>query len=134
MSDPQRTHHEPLHKPPPAPGPSPMPSPNDHVRTIVELLRASGTDLGRRWLAALLVVPDAERAAVVAAVEKRIAATYADAPGTQGEPEKTNEVVVRLPPRQRDGYVEEITKRYEVKPVRDQSARARPKRRTGTED
>ncbi|MEM7623685.1 MAG: hypothetical protein AAF235_10845 [Planctomycetota bacterium] len=39
---------------------------------LIEMLKPAGPDLGRRWLAALLLVPDAERASVVAAVEQQI--------------------------------------------------------------
>lgn len=52
-------------------------SPNDHVRMLVELLRPSGPELARRWLAALMVVPEGERAAVVESVEARIVSMYA---------------------------------------------------------
>lgn len=43
---------------------------------LVELLRPVGSDLGRRWLAALVLVPQGEREAVVAAVEAQIAREY----------------------------------------------------------
>lgn len=61
-----------------SPGPG-APLPNDHVRAIIELLRPATPDLGRRWLAALLLVPEAERAAVVEAVEGRIFEQYVHA-------------------------------------------------------
>ncbi|MEN0020082.1 MAG: hypothetical protein AAF747_04260 [Planctomycetota bacterium] len=50
--------------------------PNDHLRLLTELLRPIGPELARRWLASLALVPEAERAAIVAEVEKRIAETF----------------------------------------------------------
>lgn len=47
---------------------------------IVELLRPGGTDLARRWLAALLVVPADEREGVVEAIETRVVEQYASNP------------------------------------------------------
>lgn len=57
-----------------------MPSPSDHARMIVELLQPCGTDLARRWLAALLVVPKEERESVVQAIETRVVSLYASNP------------------------------------------------------
>jgi hypothetical protein len=57
-----------------------MPSPNDHARMIVELLQPCGMDLARRWLAALLVVPQDERESVVEAIEARVVSLYASDP------------------------------------------------------
>jgi hypothetical protein len=51
--------------------------PNDHVRTIIELLRSTGPDLGRRWLAALTLVDPDEREEMVETIERRIAELYA---------------------------------------------------------
>ncbi len=49
---------------------------------LVELMRAMGPELGRRWLAALTLVPEDEREAVVEAVERQIVEEFgADAPG-----------------------------------------------------
>jgi hypothetical protein len=53
--------------------------PNDHARTLIEFLRAGSPDLTRRWVSALLLVPEHERLAVVQAVEQRIVETYAPA-------------------------------------------------------
>lgn len=106
----------PLLKPQEPPGPpsgrgaSPTPSPNDHVKTLIELLKPGAADLARRWLAALLLVPAAEREEVVKAVEAQIVAEY-----DLGEDAAEREMVVRYPAVQRAGYVEEIVKRYEVK-------------------
>ncbi|MEM0983080.1 MAG: hypothetical protein AAGI17_03915 [Planctomycetota bacterium] len=44
---------------------------------MIELLRPVGPELARRWLATLLLVPEAEREAVVAAVERQMALEYA---------------------------------------------------------
>lgn len=43
-----------------------------------------GPELARRWLAALALVPEGERAAVVEAVERQIAAEYAGEGAGQG--------------------------------------------------
>lgn len=63
---------KPLHQPP---GSDEL-SPNDSLRLLIELLKPAGPELGRRWVAALLLVPEAEREAVVAAVESQITAEY----------------------------------------------------------
>lgn len=47
-------------------------TPADHVRMLADLLQPATPDLARRWLAALLMVPAAERAAIVSAVEAKI--------------------------------------------------------------
>ena len=86
-----------------------MPLANDHVRTLIELLRASGPELGRRWLAALLVIPEAERPGVVRAVERRVAEEFGRR-GAQGEDETLLDVAE--PPVQRDGYVEQVIRTY----------------------
>lgn len=71
---------------------------------LVELLQPAGPDLARRWLAALLTVDRAEREALVAEVERRVAERCgAPAP----------EITVVHPPAQREGYVEEVTVTYE---------------------
>lgn len=49
---------------------------------LTELMRAMGPELGRRWFAALTLVPEDEREAVVAAVEKQIVEEFgSDTPG-----------------------------------------------------
>jgi hypothetical protein len=88
------------------------PSPGDHVRAIVELLRPATPDLARRWLAALLLVPEDERAAVVSEVERSIVAMY-----VREEPrEDARQFSVVYPPQQRAGYVEEVRAHYELPP------------------
>ncbi|USO00305.1 MAG: hypothetical protein H6810_06510 [Phycisphaeraceae bacterium] len=44
---------------------------------LIELLKPAGPELARRWLAALLLVPESEREAVVDAVERQIVGEYA---------------------------------------------------------
>lgn len=69
--------------------------------------------MARRWLAALLLVPAAEREEVVKAVEAKIVKEY-DLPLDAEAAPGAREVVVRYPAVQREGYVEEVVKRYGV--------------------
>lgn len=64
--------------PPSASGRLPTPSPNDHLRLLIELMRPCGTELARRWVAALLLVPPEEREALVREVERRVVEAFAD--------------------------------------------------------
>ncbi len=82
------------------PAGSRTPLPNDHVRAIIELLREGTPDLARRWLAALLLVPPAERAGIVSAVEAQIVREFATSAEDQ---------TVRLvhPPVAGDGFIEQ---------------------------
>lgn len=59
------------------PGESDPLSPSDHLRMLIDLLRPAGPALARRWVAALLLVPEGDRESVVSAVERRIVAEYA---------------------------------------------------------
>lgn len=93
-------------------GSLPALSPNDHARMLVELLRPLGAELGRRWLAALLIVSPEDRASLVAEIERRIVAEYG------GRETDKQEVRVIGPEVQRDGYSERIETVYEVKPTR----------------
>jgi len=93
---------------------------------IVELLRPAGPELGRRWLAALLLVPEAERVAVVEAIEAKLATTYGRPHASSGGERM---IVVRYPPVQREGYVEETERTYAVEP---QKAASKSKRRKAT--
>jgi len=61
---------------PPELGASGELSPNDHLKMLIEMLKPAGPELGRRWLAALLMVPPEERESVVQAVESQIVAEY----------------------------------------------------------
>ena len=47
-------------------------SPNEHLAILIEMMRPTGPELARRWLAALTLVPREERDAVVSAVERQI--------------------------------------------------------------
>jgi hypothetical protein len=57
-----------------------LPTPNDHIRSLVELLKPATPDLARRWLAALLLAPAAEREAIVRSVEVAMARRFPLAP------------------------------------------------------
>ncbi len=88
--------------------------PNDHARTLIEILKGfgpEGSDLIRRWVAALLLVPEGEREQVVAAVETRVAATYRDVSSVSGIEAST--VTLRTGPVQGDGFVEETERVFE---------------------
>lgn len=78
---------------------------------LVELLRPGGSDLSRRWLAALLLVDEADRPALVAEVERRAADAYAK---RRADPRRDDsaEVHVVHPPVQREGYVEQTIATY----------------------
>jgi hypothetical protein len=78
---------------------------------LVELLKPAGPDLARRWLAALLLVDREDRPALVAEIEKRVASVY-----RKDAPADGRQVEVVYPPVQREGYVEQVTTTYEVKP------------------
>ncbi|MBL9032733.1 MAG: hypothetical protein JNM80_13650 [Phycisphaerae bacterium] len=95
------------------------------------MLRVGGTDLGRRWLAVLLMVPEAEREGVVAEAERRARSAYSA--GDQAvspaevaallrpptEPplgEEPIRLLVAHEPVQREGYVERVEVEYKVRP------------------
>lgn len=91
--------------------------PNDHVRLLTELLRPAGVELARRWLAALLVVDEGEREAMVAAVEKRVVELYGigrDYGGgsDSGVASGVGEITVVHSPRQVGGFVERVEVTY----------------------
>ncbi|MBL8761793.1 MAG: hypothetical protein JNL50_10870 [Phycisphaerae bacterium] len=86
---------------------------------LVELLRPATPDLARRWLAALLLVPEHERVGVVAAVERQIIATYdhaqpvhAKSEHAQPDHSKSPDLDVVHPPSPHDGYVEQVVVTY----------------------
>jgi hypothetical protein len=88
--------------------------PNDHARTLIEILKGfgpEGSDLIRRWVAALLLVPEGEREQVVAAVETRVAATYREV--SMGPGVGASTVTLRTAPVQGDGFVEETERVFE---------------------
>jgi len=55
-----------------APDGSQRPSPSDHLKLLIELMKPAGPELARRWVAALMLVPEGEREQVVEAVEAQI--------------------------------------------------------------
>jgi|GEM_PF-1666158 len=66
---------------------SPGLSPADHLRLLTDLLRPGQIELARRWVAALMLVPEDEREAMVEAIEQRIVETYAE-PTPTPEPKR----------------------------------------------
>lgn len=54
--------------------------PDEHLAMLIDLMRPTGPELARRWLAALSMVPRQDRAQVVEAVEKQILAEYPPRP------------------------------------------------------
>lgn len=93
--------------------------PNDHVQTLIELLRPAGPDLARRLVAALLLAPVEEREGIVEAIEARMVELFV-------ESEKpAREIDVLESEAQREGYVEQVFRTYEVE--RDQGAQQEPK-------
>ncbi len=67
----------------PGQGPSGTLSPSDHLKMLVDLLKPIGPEIARRWVAALLLIPEDERLAVIESVEAEIVRQYAsdEAPG-----------------------------------------------------
>jgi hypothetical protein len=94
----------------PAPEPGERLSPADHVHLLTELLRSASPDLARRWLHALLRVPEPEREAMVLALEARVLAEFGPLPGVD-QPAGVS-LWVHYPPEQRTGYVEERIVEY----------------------
>lgn len=96
-------------------------TPDRHVQALIALLRPAGPDLARRWLAALLLVDESEREALVASVEKRISDLYAN----DAETHKDFDVV--HPTVQRDGFTEQVVTTYDTtEPPRTARARRKP--------
>ncbi len=86
---------------------------------LIELLRAGTPDLARRWVAALLLVPESERASVVNAVEMRIVSEYSTptlqfrSDGTAPEDDAEDPMMhVASPPVVKDGHTEQIIRSY----------------------
>jgi hypothetical protein len=75
---------------------------------LVELLRPAGAELGRRWLACLMLAPESEREAIVASIERRMAELYLD-----GSADRTLDVA--HPPEQHEGFVEQKVTTYAVR-------------------
>lgn len=79
---------------------------------LVELLRPAGAELGRRWLACLMLAPESEREAIVESIERRMAELYLDA-NANAKAERSVDVVHR--PEQHEGFVEQKITTYAVK-------------------
>lgn len=79
-------------------------------------MKPAGADLSRRWLAALMLVPVDERAAVVEAVEKQIVEQY-DPANRDGSDEVADEAFVHVhePPVQKQGHTEQTIRSYAKK-------------------
>lgn len=110
---------------------------------MVELMKPLTPALARRWLAALLQVPEEERALLVARVEKAIVETYAStSPASEAirlpeaeitlphipPDEQAEERLIHVvhPPRAGEGHTEQIIRTYaqiEPKPSRKRAAR-----------
>lgn len=52
-------------------------SPNDHMVLMLELCKPESMPLVRRWVAALMLAPEAERESIVLAVEKQMVKDFA---------------------------------------------------------
>ncbi|MFI4916471.1 MAG: hypothetical protein ACIAS6_08195 [Phycisphaerales bacterium JB060] len=74
---------------------------------LVEFLRPAGAELGRRWLACLMLAPESEREAIVDSIERRMTELYLKS----DEPRNVN---VAHPPEQREGFIEQKFTTYEV--------------------
>jgi hypothetical protein len=93
---------------------------------LVELLRPAGPDLARRWLAALLMVDEQDRPALVGEVERRVVEAYERSrglapssrrampltPHAPPSPSAAPEVHIVHPPVQRAGFVEQVVATY----------------------
>jgi len=100
---------------------------------LVELLRPGGPELIRRWVAALLLAPDAEREAIVNEVERSLVELYAEPlsggpvrESKQDENDETPVVHIVSPPEQREGYVEQVERSYSP-PSEKKSSKAKAK-------
>ncbi len=94
-------------------------SPNDHLRTLVELLKPGGADLARRWVAALMLAPAEERERIVEAVEAKIVELYAldeqaddDIGEAAAASAEAQEFDLVEPPVQKEGRVEQTIHTY----------------------
>ncbi|NRA58388.1 MAG: hypothetical protein HRU13_09785 [Phycisphaerales bacterium] len=77
---------------------------------LVEILRPAGAELARRWIACLMLAPEAEREVIVRSVEQRMAELY-----LSNETQSERTVNVEHPPEQREGFVEQKISTYAVK-------------------
>lgn len=53
-------------------------SPNDHLTMMLELCKPESMGMVRRWVAALMLVPEDQREGIVQAVEKQIVDDFVD--------------------------------------------------------
>lgn len=83
-----------------------------------------GADLVRRWVAALLLVPEAEREGVVAAIERRVTEAYVT--GASSTDSGDHRLHLVTPPTQREGYIEHVERSFVTAPV--ESKKRRPAR------
>lgn len=103
------------------------------------MLRPCGVELARRWVAALLVVDESEREALVSAVERQVVATYGISRDYSEPNEETRslEMTVVHEPVQKAQYVEHIEVSYSgpapqpAKRVPKASSNKGPKRKPG---
>jgi len=98
---------------------------------LIELMRPAGPELARRWLAALLLAPERDRPSIVAEVERRMVALYAE-PLTPTEKESSSVesgddeapvVHIVSPPVQKQGYVETTERAFSQKPRKAKAKR-----------
>lgn len=101
------------------------------------MLRTGGTDLARRWVAALMLAPESDRPAIVAEVERRLVTIYAEplVQHADAEPADLSEdaeaeslapvVHVVSPPFERAGYVEQVERAYSAEAPGKAKARKR---------
>lgn len=78
-----------LKEPKPTRGPEPSGalSPSDHLRLLVDLLKPVGPEIARRWVAALILIPEEERLAVIESVEAEIVRQYGSDKGPSDTPD-----------------------------------------------
>lgn len=82
---------------------------------LVELLRPAGVERARRWVSALLMVPEGERDEVIAAVTRRIEETYGSPdPPPPGAPADADDELLHVAdePTAGPGYVEQTIRSY----------------------
>jgi hypothetical protein len=101
---------------------SPTLSPQDHVALLVGMLKHAEPELIRRWVAALLMVDEADRQRVVEAVEARIVETY-----TSVSNQRTEFDLVH-PPKDKQGYIEQVVTTYAVRDGTSNAPAAKPGR------
>lgn len=102
---------------------------------LIELMRLAGgggTELARRWVAALLSVPAEDRRALVEEVEARISEVYALPDSHLGRDDEASPMLhVASEPVQRAGYVEQVIRSYAKakEPTKKKGGRSSARRR-----